>query len=172
MRWPIEDLAYGSRATCAQSQAIFWQIGICFNHILDFKLIMVGLRSVSHFTTSTKQMAVVIFRTLYIFTLLGHSSVFVETCDARTLPGSVILVFIPAFVHMYMDKPAGDLLWTNLRVIWGHSDSDQWEPKQYNPIPPRWPITRLEKCQDRQTNRQTDRRFDLETAPGISYQRL
>ena len=31
--------------------------------------------------------------------------------------GTVIQLFIPAYVHLYTDKPAGDLLWTNLRVV-------------------------------------------------------
>ena len=29
----------------------------------------------------------------------------------------IILLFIPASVHLYTDKPAGDLLWTNQRVV-------------------------------------------------------
>ena len=33
-----------------------------------------------------------------------------------------------------MDKLAGELLWTNLRVIWEHPYSDQWEAEQDNQI--------------------------------------
>ena len=32
----------------------------------------------------------------------GHSSVFVETCDARTLHGTVTRLFIPASVHFLL----------------------------------------------------------------------
>ena len=31
--------------------------------------------------------------------------------------GTVTRLFIPASVHLYTDKPAGDLLWTNPRVV-------------------------------------------------------
>ena len=40
------------------------------------------------------------------------------TCEAHTLLGTDTQLFIPAYVLLYMDKPAGDLLWTNPRVIW------------------------------------------------------
>ena len=50
--------------------------------------------------------------------LLGQVvRVFVESFDARTLLGTVTWLFIPASDALYMDKPAGDLLWTSLRVI-------------------------------------------------------
>ena len=71
------------------------------------------------------------------------------TCGAHTLLGPGILLIIPATVHLYMDKPVGELLWTNLLVIIEHPCSDQWEPTQYNPNEPRRPITGLEKCPER-----------------------
>ena len=39
----------------------------------------------------------------------------------------LLRLFIPASVHLYTDKPAGDLLWTNLRVVWEYHYSDQWD---------------------------------------------
>ena len=38
------------------------------------------------------------------FNRAGHSSVFVETCDARMLLGTVTRLFIPAFVHFLLFK--------------------------------------------------------------------
>ena len=63
------------------------------------------------------------------------------TCGAHTLLGTVIRLFIPASVHLYTDKLAGDLLWTNWWVVWEFTYSDQWEPEQDNQTDPRWPIT-------------------------------
>ena len=39
-----------------------------------------------------------------------------------------IQLFVPASVHLYTDKPASDLLWTNLQlpVVWEFPYSDQW----------------------------------------------
>jgi hypothetical protein len=53
-----------------------------------------------------------------------YSDVFIETLGAHTLLGTVIQLFIPASQHLYTDKPAGDLLWTNLRVVWEYLYSD------------------------------------------------
>ena len=40
-----------------------------------------------------------------------------EACEAYTLLGTGTQLFISASVHLYMDKPAGDLLWTNLLLF-------------------------------------------------------
>jgi hypothetical protein len=72
--------------------------------------------------------------------------VFVNTCGAHRLLGTVTRLFNPASVHLYMDKPADDLLLTNPRVVWEHPYSDQWEPSQHNQTDPRRPIAGLEKC--------------------------
>ena len=85
-----------------------------------------------------------------------YSDVFIELLGAHTLLGTVMQLFSPASVysvHLYTDKPAGVLLWTNLGVVWEYLD--QWEQSN---------ITRLicvDQSQvlefteiDRQTNRE------------------
>jgi hypothetical protein len=61
-----------------------------------------------------------LFQPLYACTCpnlqVTYSDIFIETLRAHTLLGTVIQLFIPASVHLYMDKPAGYLLWTNLKV--------------------------------------------------------
>jgi hypothetical protein len=46
-----------------------------------------------------------------------YSDVFIEPLGAHTLLGTVMQLFSPSAVHLYMDKPAGDLLWTIPRVV-------------------------------------------------------
>ena len=41
-----------------------------------------------------------LFQSLYIFNQVGHSSVFVETCEAHTLLGTVTQLINPASVHL------------------------------------------------------------------------
>ena len=73
-----------------------------------------------------------LFQPLFTFTWYNlqvtYSCVFGKTHGAHTLLGPVIQLFIPASVHLNTDKPAGDLLWTNPRVVWEYPYSDQWEP--------------------------------------------
>ena len=115
----------------------------------------------THFAWNSYMTVYSSLRTL-VLKRVTYSSVFVETCGAHTLLGTVTLLFIPASVHLYTDKPAGDLLWTNPRVVWEHPYSDQWELSQYNLHEPRRPITGLEKCQD--TRHQTPDRPQTESA--------
>ena len=61
-----------------------------------------------------------LFEPMYAYCLylpLTYSDVFIETLGAHTLLGTVMQLFSPASVHLYTDKPAGDLLWSNLRVV-------------------------------------------------------
>ena len=64
---------------------------------------------------------------LYILQWVFLPSACVDTCEAHSLLRAVSQLFIPASVHLHTDKPAGDLLWTNLLVIQEHPYSDQWE---------------------------------------------
>ena len=52
-------------------------------------------------------------------------------------------LFIPASVHLYMDKTAGELLLTNPRVVWEYPYSDQWEPKRDNQTDPQSQASKL-----------------------------
>jgi hypothetical protein len=62
---------------------------------------------------------------------------------------------------MYMDKPTGDLLWTNLRVVWEYPYSDQWEPEQDNQTNLHQPITLFDKFgKDRYADTQIDTQTD------------
>ena len=74
-----------------------------------------------HFAWNSHTAYSCLFQPLYACTCpnlqVTYSDVFIETLGAHTLLGTVIQLFIPASVHLYTDKPAGDLLWTNPRVV-------------------------------------------------------
>jgi hypothetical protein len=80
----------------------------------------------THFTWNSCTPVYCSLRTI-VFWLVTYSSVFVETSGAHTLLGTVIQLLNPASVHLFTDKSAGDLHWTNPRVVWEHPYSDQWE---------------------------------------------
>ena len=80
----------------------------------------------THFTWNSFTPVYCSLRTI-VFWLVTYSNVFVETFGAHTLLGTVIQLLNPASVHLFTDKPAGDLHWTNPRVVWEHPYSDQWE---------------------------------------------
>jgi hypothetical protein len=98
------------------------------------------------------------------------TSVFVEGSGAHTLLGTVIQVFNPASVHLYTDKPADDLHWTNLRVVWEYPYSDQWEPNQYKQTDLCLSITGLEKCQGE--GKREGEIIDFKKAPLLFIERL
>ena len=80
----------------------------------------------THFTWNSCTPVYCSLRTI-VFWLVTYSSVFVETSGAHTLLGTVIQLLNPASVHLFTDKSAGDLHWTNPQVVWEHPYSDQWE---------------------------------------------
>ena len=83
---------------------------------------------------------VYIFYLAWVLTVVFYSRIAEHTLCLEQLHS-----FYSSPVHLYTDKPAGDLLWTNPRVVWEHHYSDQWEPSQTDP---RRPITGLEKFQE------------------------
>ena len=70
----------------------------------------------THFTWNSYTHVYCSLRTI-VFWLVTYSSVFAETSGAHTLLGTVIQLLNPASAHLFTDKPAGDLHWTNLRVV-------------------------------------------------------
>ena len=72
----------------------------------------------------------------------SNAAVYSSLCTLPAVKCFMLMVARFGFdsVHFYTDKSAGDLLWTNLRVIWEYPYSDQWEHRQYNLHEPHWPI--------------------------------
>ena len=50
-----------------------------------------------------------VYSTLWTFELELVTLVLRETCEAHTLLGTGTQLFIPSYVHLYTDKPVGDL---------------------------------------------------------------